>query len=439
MFDTLKDLKEGLRQLVERLDPEVLEPAFATTLVEDFAFMQNLCAAGKALAARRVASSGAWQAQGDRTPAHWMARKTGSSVGQAAGILETAKRLEDLSGTDQAVRAGKLSETQAGHIASAAGANPAFEGELLKAAETEGVGQLKERCTKIKATSVPDEIARHESIRRGRYLRNWTDQLGAFRLDGRFTPEAGALVMAVLEPYKDQAFRQARKAGRREPYDAYAADALLAMARDAKDCLVGQSSESAQRVLGSDTPQTSSKPPRRRLGASAMIHVRVDHSALIRGFARAGETCEIPGIGPIPVATVRALENDAYLSVIVTDGADIKAVCHSRRYIPARLRTALLERDQHCVVPGCAVREHLQIDHNVDFAQKGPTRLDNLSRLCTWHHYLKTHQGYRLSGGPGNWLWEPPDKSGGLNSGRPRRRPRKPKTEPDRLVAAGHT
>lgn len=36
-------------------------------------------------------------------------------------------------------------------------------------------------------------------------------------------------------------------------------------------------------------------------------------------------------------------------------------------------------------------------------------RLDNLARLCSWHHYLKTHRGYRLSGGPGSWRFEGPD------------------------------
>jgi len=36
------------------------------------------------------------------------------------------------------------------------------------------------------------------------------------------------------------------------------------------------------------------------------------------------------------------------------------------------------------------------------------TRLDNLARLCRWHHYLKTYRGYRLTGPPGEWRWEPP-------------------------------
>ena len=37
--------------------------------------------------------------------------------------------------------------------------------------------------------------------------------------------------------------------------------------------------------------------------ASALI----DHTALIRGHTEPGEKCEIAGVGPVPVATVKAM------------------------------------------------------------------------------------------------------------------------------------
>ena len=36
-----------------------------------------------------------------------------------------------------------------------------------------------------------------------------------------------------------------------------------------------------------------------------MINVLVDYAALVRGHTVAGETCEIPGMGPVPVSVVR--------------------------------------------------------------------------------------------------------------------------------------
>ncbi|MGH9071178.1 MAG: HNH endonuclease signature motif containing protein, partial [Acidimicrobiales bacterium] len=73
------------------------------------------------------------------------------------------------------------------------------------------------------------------------------------------------------------------------------------------------------------------------------------------------------------------------------------------------LRTALQERDLTCVVPGCEVAHGLEIDHwRVDYAEGGPTCLDNLARLCHAHHLAKTHRGYVLAGGPRHWTWSHP-------------------------------
>jgi hypothetical protein len=140
-----------------------------------------------------------------------------------------------------------------------------------------------------------------------------------------------------------------------------------------------------------------------------MVQVRVDHSALVRGRAKRGEWCEIPRVGPIPVATARRLASDSILKVLVTKGSDVTAVGHAGRTIPAKLRTALEARDPTCVVPGCDARRGLEIDHRVPFARGGPTTLANVARLCGWHHHLKSMGMYRLGGRPGAWTWSGPD------------------------------
>jgi hypothetical protein len=136
-----------------------------------------------------------------------------------------------------------------------------------------------------------------------------------------------------------------------------------------------------------------------------MVHVRVDHAALVRGRVEPGEICEIPGVGPIPVAVARALSADSILSVLVTDGVDVTGVAHAGRTIPASVRRALTERDPECAVPGCGQRDELEIDHLEPLAKGGRTTLENLVRLCHWHHYLKTHQGHRLERVDGTWRW----------------------------------
>jgi hypothetical protein len=111
----------------------------------------------------------------------------------------------------------------------------------------------------------------------------------------------------------------------------------------------------------------------------------------------------------VPLATATNAIGNAVLKVIVTDGVDVKAVANMKRAIPARLQTALMERDEKCVVPGCDVARGLENDHyQIDFIKDGPTEMWNLCRLCRWHHYLKTNSGYTITGGPGDWEWNAP-------------------------------
>ena len=85
------------------------------------------------------------------------------------------------------------------------------------------------------------------------------------------------------------------------------------------------------------------------------------------------------------------------------------AVAHGGYTIPAHLRIALEVRDPKCIVPGCDRRRNLQIDHRNAFGRTRVTKLEDLARLCRWHHYLKTFLGYTYRGGPGTWEWIPPD------------------------------
>lgn len=140
-----------------------------------------------------------------------------------------------------------------------------------------------------------------------------------------------------------------------------------------------------------------------------VAHVRVDALALRRGHVESGELCEIAGVGPVPVSTVRALLPDAFVKLLVTDGVDIATVCHVGRTIPAHLASAIEERDPTCVVPGCDVATGLEVDHwDTDFAYRGPASMANLARQCHYHHGMKTYRGFELFGGPGKWEWKAP-------------------------------
>lgn len=64
----------------------------------------------------------------------------------------------------------------------------------------------------------------------------------------------------------------------------------------------------------------------------------------------------------------------------------------SSSYIPTeQIRTWVHGRDGTCRWPGCSMPAHYcQLDHRVEYADGGPTSVDNLVCLCQHHHNVKT-------------------------------------------------
>jgi len=376
----LHALLDELRRFVRELDQSTITGSDAAVLVDQFAEVERLAVAGRTLAAGRVQQTKAWRSSGAPSIVAWMADHSRSSFRHAASTINMAMRLEQLPATREELVSGRLSERQADEISAAAELDPAAEKDLLQMAQTEGIAALREKCRDVAAAAAGDENAR-ERIRRSRYFRHWLEGDGALRLDARLTTDEGAPLLAAIRGRADTLEAEARNAGQAEPSEAYAADALVSLAD------------------GAGAPK-------------AIVHVHVSEDALARGQTEAGETCRIPGVGPISVDAARRLAARGSMKTIETDGVDVFRVASAGRTIPAPIRTALETRDSTCVVPGCNKRRDLEIDHIVPFAAGGETKLDNLARLCRWHHAQKTHHGWRLEGRPGNWHWlRAPDRA----------------------------
>ncbi|MCU1486297.1 MAG: protein of unknown function endonuclease [Actinomycetia bacterium] len=382
---------EQVRSVVRRLEPELLTGPESVGLLEWFAELERLAAAGKALVAGRAVETNQWRQSGDRSPEHWLARKSGTTVGAAKDALDTARRLTQLPETDKAVRDGKLSAQQAAAVAEAATADPDAERSLLEAAPEESLAELRGRVERVKAAarSAEEEQAREARIRRSRSLRRGKAADGAHELHARGTAAEIAAFWARLQPLIDEQFKRAREEGRHESVDAYAFDALMVL------------SESGG----------SSKP------ASKMI-VRVDLSAVRRGTTVPGEVCEIAGFGPIPVSEALKHMNEAFLALLVTRGKDVCTVAHLGRQFTEHQKTALEWRDPECVVKGCHNSVRLERDHREDWADTHTTRVWAADRMCHHHHLLKT-QGWHLEDGDGKRRILPPTEDLAPTAGGP--------------------
>jgi hypothetical protein len=383
MFESLAEATLLLEELVVRLDPACLSSADAVAGVDAFSRAERLCTAGLALCAGRATETRAHEREGARSAADWLARRTGQSVGEAIGALATARQAPASGALDGALRAGELSGQQAAAVAEALDVNPRCGEELLDAARTDSLRNLRVRARAAKAAAVGEDslVVAEEELRRHRYLRTYTGRDGAVRGEFALAPLDGARLLSALEVEQREVFDAARRRGEHEAPEAYAADALVALA----------------------------ERPRGDGRAVPTLVLTADLAAFSRGAAEPGETCEIAGVGPVAVTTARSLLGEALLKLVVRDGVDVRSVTHLGRAIPAHLRTALELRDLHCVVPGCSETRLLEIDHwRVPFAAGGPTSLDNLARVCRAHHRKKTHRGFILDGGPGKWRWRPP-------------------------------
>ena len=451
----------ALGSLVGDLDPGLLSGRDAAFLYEDLAHLERLAAAGKTLLAPRIAESGHWKLEGHRSPASLLATLEGGTAGQARQTLETGQRLAGLPGVEAALRKGTLSGPKAVEITSAATLEPSAESDLLAGSADQPLHVIKERCARVKATSAAqDPMATMAKIHNERTFTWWTDPEGAFCYRGRDTAARGARLMAHLTSTATRLGNDRRAAAKAaaeaaaataangdstgaagatgatgahspppESQTALQADAfyLLVTGRrpgppnssstsgTKRDSGRGNNDRSGSEVDASpdsdtdtdsgidadaefdvDTVLTEPDDPI-KAPPPVTVMVRVDLAALRRGTALPGELSEIDGHGPVPIPVIKHLMDDSFLALVFVEAGDIKAISHQGRTINAALRTALAFRDKCCVVPGCGVAYSLEVDHVIKFADRGPTELLNLARICHHHHFLKTYNGWELA------------------------------------------
>ena len=362
-------LVDDLRAEAARLVVDEVPVAVAAQLLERCAGAERVLCALRVRLAHRVTGAGAHQANGDRDEAAFFSRVSGSSRSRAKAELVLAERLDALPEVARAFSDGRLSTDQAQVVAQAAAANPGATGTLLQAAATGSFTELRQAATRAERAvrSEGDEVARERRLFARRYCRTWVPRDGGLRLDALLATVEGARLLAALTKRTDQLLDTSD-----EPAARLGADALVGLC-----CGEAVATE---------------------------VVVRVDAQALVRGEVEGDERCEIPGVGPVSVTAARSLLGEAFLTLLAEHGADVTTVTSTTRVVPRRVRMALVERDPTCVVPGCGASLHLEIDHwRVDFARGGLTALDNLCRLCSVHHQMKTDGRLHLHGGPGRW------------------------------------
>jgi hypothetical protein len=376
----------ALVELCRRFDPAAIPLSEAAAVYDALAHIEKLAAGAKLRTAARAEASKAWRHAGFRSPAEWLAHRSGTSVGAAHAELKASEQLRQLPGTTDALCHGAVSPAQATAIAEAAVVDPASENRLLNEAERSSLRGLRDECARTRAAADPDAEARYERINRERSLRSFTDHDGAWNLHARGPVDVGARVMAALGPIIDDVFNRARDENRTEATATYAFDALVQLAEGRADGMTA-----------------------RRRAPKYLALLRVDLDALVRGATDDDERCELTGLGQIPVRVARELLGDALLHLVITRGRDVATVVHLGRGPNVAQKIALLWSQPTCSRAGCDQPwTFAEVDHRTPWAETHQTSLPDLDRLCRHDHRLKTNDGWALVTGHGKRDFVPP-------------------------------
>ena len=134
---------EEVASFVAGFEPERYSASDAASLVNLFERGKRLCVAGETLSASRAAEGNAHHLSGHRTPDEWLSAVTGSSKGEAMGILKVGEALWSQPEVEDALRGGKLTSAQATLVTDAVKVNPGCEQDLVRGAEQDTLPQFE--------------------------------------------------------------------------------------------------------------------------------------------------------------------------------------------------------------------------------------------------------------------------------------------------------
>jgi hypothetical protein len=224
----------------------------------------------------------------------------------------------------------------------------------------------------------------------------WTDDGRRLWLEGSWPSEQGAVIATALD----------RMAGRLpdivddDEDEPPSFDTSLAMRR--ADALVALASHRIAEDADADR-------------ATVVVHVDAETLGSDHGGA------EIEGGGVVGAETARRLACDGRIEFALHDccGRTV-GVDRAARSPSAWLVRQLRHRDRGCTFPGCDARWFLHAHHIWHWGKGGPTDLDNLVLVCTFHHKLVHEYGWQVELDSRDVVtWRRRDGTGRPSSGRP--------------------
>jgi len=316
---------------------------------------------------------GGWGHAGARSCAEWLSWRVAMNIGAAREHVRVARALPRLPLISAAFARGQISYSKARALTRVA--TPDTEERLLTVARCGTAAHVERLVRGWRQVDRAAENRQAAQRQRNRSLRVYQDADGMFVIQGRLTPEAGAVVRQALEAACDRLYGKGplnTAEGEPPSMTQRHADALVVIAEAAlhHDLDPGAPGERYQVVVHVDAP------------------VLADPDQPGQSVLEDGDH--------VSAGTSRRLACDATRVVMRHDAnGRIAEVGPRMRTIPAALRRALQHRDGGCRFPGCGVR-FTQAHHIRHWAEGGPTTLSNLALLCRRHHRSVHEEGFQV-------------------------------------------
>ncbi|MGI8793576.1 MAG: hypothetical protein ACR2H3_10425, partial [Acidimicrobiales bacterium] len=408
----LDALKADAIALAEAGDPALLTGAEAEQVLAGFGRVRNVVSGAMAGYAARVTETERWRLAGARSADAHLGSLTGGSTGSGRRLAETGRRLVDAPEAKKALAEGRLSLDQAEQVAGAvsetvgspddrvAGGAAEVERRLLEVAAGGDLAGLRDAAAQAKQAA-RDEARTRRVQHDTRQLRKRSFDDGSVGGQFKLPPWVAGEVWAVLDRLTEHRFDQQRRAGVRDQREAYAADALCAalgiepsVHPDRDVPAAGEPDESDEQTSANGEQGKVVGEP--RVNIHKELVVVVDADSLRNGTVGPDGTCEIPGVGPVPVQAARDLLGEVGVSIVVNNGVDIANVTLGGRRLSKSMRLAMLAgHGWRC--GDCGTPYRLQNDHDKPYAITRHTRLDELRPRCEVCHGVKTRREASLT------------------------------------------
>lgn len=325
-----------------------------------------------------------------------LAEAQGCSKRQARNTSETAKQLSEMDAAQEALAEGEISAEHARQLARAAKehrlAAAAEQERLVAAAKSQNPDEfgdtIREWIREHDTDDGQSRLERQRARRKGSaYVRD-VDGMGV--ICAEHDPITHAGLSAIVAKWADALWRDEDPKNRRTPKQriADAIENLIRFADAARDGAVAPT--------GVVVPK----------GAPVTIVVIAAYDAVAKQM-----TAELPDGTAIPVQEFVKLAVQAnILPAIFDSNGQPLWVGRKRRLPTAAQRLVAVARDRGCGVRGCRTpHQWTQLHHIIWWSLNGPTDIDNLVLLCSYHHHVVHDEHFVLSKTSRNeWNLDPP-------------------------------